>query len=51
MDNDYNLSIIMGILAIMVVLYRIIYIGLPIYAEGFKKKDISLILKATTLLV
>lgn len=50
-EKESNLAIIIGILALIVVFYRIIYIGIPMYKEGFKKKDISLILKATTLLV
>ena len=51
LSHSPNLSIIMGILALIVVIYRIIYIATPIFKEGFKKKDISLILKAATLLV
>ena len=51
LSHSPNLSIIMGILALIVVIYRIISIATPIFKEGFKKKDISLILKAATLLV
>ena len=50
-DFDENLAIFMGILSIMVVVYRVIYIGYPIFIDGYKKKDISIILKAMTQLV
>lgn len=50
-DFDENLAIIMGVLSIIIVLYRVIYIGYPIFMDGLKKKDISIILKAMTQLV
>jgi hypothetical protein len=50
-DFDENLAIIMGVLSIIIVLYRVIYIGYPIFMDGYKKKDISIILKAMTQLV
>lgn len=50
-NKDSLLSIIMGILAIIVVIYRLLYIGYPIFEEGLRNKDASQILKSFTLLV
>jgi|SaaInlStandDraft_7_1057024.scaffolds.fasta_scaffold00101_41 hypothetical protein len=50
-DNHPTLSTIMGILALIVVFYRIIFIGYPMFMEGYNKKKIHIIFKALTTLV
>jgi hypothetical protein len=50
-DTEKPLSIFMGILALIVIIYRLIYIGYPIFEEGVRKGEISKILKSVTLLV
>jgi hypothetical protein len=51
MVEESTLSFIMGILALVVVIYRLIYIGYPMFEEGFRKNDTSKMLKSMTLLV
>jgi hypothetical protein len=50
-EKDSLLSIIMGILALIVVIYRLLYIGYPMFEEGFYEKNPSKMLKSITLLV
>lgn len=50
-DSNPTLSTIMGILALIVVFYRIIFIGYPMFMEGYNKKKIHIIFKALTTLV
>jgi hypothetical protein len=50
-EKDSLLSIIMGILALIVVIYRLLYIGYPMFEEGFNEKNPSKMLKSLTLLV
>jgi hypothetical protein len=50
-ESEKPISILMGILALIVILYRLIYIGYPILEEGIRKREISQILKSVTLLV
>ena len=45
------LSSVIGILAIIVVFYRIIFIGYPMFLEGYQRGEISIILKSITTLV
>lgn len=51
MIEDNTLSFVMGILALIVVIYRLIYIGYPMFEEGYRKNDASKMLKSMTLLV
>ena len=50
-EKDSLLSIIMGILALIVVIYRLLYIGYPMFEKGFNEKNPSKMLKSLTLLV
>tara|TARA_B110000285_G_C15103956_1_gene606749 strand:+ start:1040 stop:1204 length:165 start_codon:yes stop_codon:yes gene_type:complete len=51
-ENSHPLlSSIIGILALIVVFYRIIFIGYPMFSEGYQKGQISIILKSITTLV
>jgi len=50
-DNHPALSTVMGILALIVVFYRIIFIGYPMFMEGYNKKKLHIIFKALTTLV
>lgn len=50
-DGQSPLAIIMGSLALMVVFYRIIYIGYPMFLSGYQKGNITTIFKAFTTLV
>lgn len=52
MEQDKsNLAILMGILALAVVFYRIIYIGYPMFMSGVNKGNVSIIFKSLTTLV
>ena len=51
LTNHKLLSSIMGILALVIVVYRIIFIGYPMFLEGYKKKEIHIIFKSFTTLV
>jgi hypothetical protein len=42
---------LIGVMALIVVVYRLIYIGFPIFQEGYNKSDIGLVLKSLTQLV
>ena len=50
-DYKHTFTTIIGIMAIIVILYRIIYIGYPIFLEGYNTNQLHLILKAMTTLV
>ena len=50
-ESEKPISIFMGILALIVIIYRLIYIGYPIFEEGIRKREISQVLKSVTLLV
>lgn len=50
-SNEEIIAIIMGILSIIVVIYRIISIGLPMFLIGIEEKNISTIFKSMTTLV
>ena len=50
-DLNPTFTTIIGVLAMIVILYRIIYIGYPIFLEGYNNKNMSLIFKALTTLV
>jgi hypothetical protein len=41
----------MGILALVIVVYRIIFIGYPMFIEGYIKKEMHIIFKSFTTLV
>jgi hypothetical protein len=40
-----------GILSLIVIIYRVIYIGGPIFTQGYETGDIGLMLKSLTQLV
>ena len=50
MENK-TLPVVMGTLALIVVIYRIIFIGYPIFLEGIQQEKLWLIFKALTTLV
>jgi len=50
-NNHPLLSSVIGLLALIVVIYRVIFIGYPIFLEGYQKGQISIILKSITTLV
>lgn len=49
--SEDRLATLIGIMALIVVVYRVIYIGVPIFREGYDKSDIRLVLKSLTQLV
>ena len=49
--NHKLLSSIMGILALVIVVYRIIFIGYAMFIEGYIKKEMHIIFKSFTTLV
>ena len=50
-DNGGVLGSIIGFMALIVIIYRIAYIGLPIFQDGYNKGDIGMMLKALTQVV
>jgi len=49
--RNTNLSILIGIFAIIVILYRITTIGYPLFIKGIRTRDITLIVQAITQLI
>lgn len=43
--------VVIGLMALVVVIYRVIYIGIPIFMEGYTKGDMAIVLKSLTQLV
>jgi len=50
-DYKHTLTTIIGVMAFIVILYRIIYLGYPIFLKGYNTNQLHLILKAMTTLV
>ena len=48
---DDKLSIFIGILAIIVIIYRITFLAIPMFMEGFAKNNIKIMFESLTLLV
>jgi len=46
-----KLAIFVGILAIIVIIYRIMFLAIPMFVEGFIKKDMKIMFESMTLLV
>jgi hypothetical protein len=46
-----KLSIFIGILAIIVIIYRISFLAIPMFMEGFVKNDVKIMFESLTLLV
>ena len=46
-----NLQALIGILAAIVVIYRIIFMMVPMLSEGFKDRDYAKMLKSISLIV
>lgn len=46
-----KLSIFVGILAIIVIIYRIMFLAVPMFVEGFLKKNMKMMFESLTLLV
>ena len=50
-NSNSHLSIIIGIFAIIVILYRITMIGYPLFLKGIRTNNITLIVQAITQLI
>ena len=50
-EYKHTFTTIIGVMALIVILYRIIFIGYPIFLEGYNSNQLHLILKAMTTLV
>lgn len=51
MKSATNIEYIIGLFSIIVFAYRCIYIMIPMFHEGLRKKEYSQIMKSFTLLV
>ena len=49
--NNKRLAEVVGVMAVMVVLYRIGFIMVPMLRDGFTKGDRSIVLKSLTMIV
>ena len=49
--REKHLEIIVGVMSILVVLYRIIYLMIPMLKDGFKRGDFGEIFSALSLVV
>jgi len=50
-ECEDKLAIFVGILAIIVIIYRIMFLAIPMFVEGFIKKDMKIMFESMTLLV
>ena len=46
-----EIQIFIGILALIVVLYRLMFLMIPMFSEGFKEKNYAKMFKSLSLLV
>jgi len=51
MNHPTSIEVIVGLLSVLIFLYRIIYVMIPMYIEGYNKNNYSTIMKSLTLLV
>ncbi len=51
LQSATNLEYIVGLFSVFVFLYRALYIMIPMMYDGFKKNNLSLVMKSLTMLV
>lgn len=48
---EEKLAIFIGILAVIVIIYRILFLAVPTFMKGFNKNDMKIMFESITLLV